>query len=134
MNFSLVPATAKPLNLEIVDPMAGLPLFEAQDRLPTSHFRGRGVRTVKDESRLGGLYRKVFDLMKDQHWRTLREIQLNTGGLDGSISRMLRYMDDPYVGGHHKENRQRAPGLWEYRIIPRGTNAFNNWLRGESKP
>lgn len=147
MKPSLIPDTAQPLGLELVEsfgdlaaidnPAADLgPLFEAASRNPVSHFKGHGVQTSYDETRLDSLYGKVFDLMKDQHWRTLKEIQEITGGMDGSISRMLRYMDDPYVGRHHKERRIRGDqdgGLWEYRIIPRGTNAFNNWLRDQGR-
>lgn len=139
INPSLIPD--KPCHLRLVETLTDLaavdntvedlPLFE--NRLVTGHFHGKGVKTAKDEQRLASLYDRVFEVVKDGRWRTCAEIQALTGGEKESINRMLRYMDDPFVGRHHKNSRIRSGNLWEHQILARGTNAFNNWLKEQAR-
>ena len=108
---------SKPLGLELVDFQTELDL----NRSTVAHFKGAGVVITADEERLGKQYDRILNVMKDGKWRTLAEIEAITHDPQASISRQLRYMDDPIFNKYpHTKNRQlRGPGrgLFEYQII-----------------
>ena len=94
-----------------VDQLRGLPLFPGPDV------------TERDERRLTGQIERIFALMRDGQWRTLREIAAETGDGEASISAQLRHLTREKHGGHTKDRRRRGEsgGLWEYKIIPNRT-------------
>jgi len=86
-------------------------------------FDGATFNPLYDEDRLRTLLGRVFDLMLDGEWRTLREIQSRTRGSETAISARLRDFRKPKFGGHAVHRRRRGDcllGLHEYRLEVRG--------------
>ena len=79
----------------------------------------------RDGARLVGQRERVFTLMSDGLWRTLREISVAlyrlylTHDTEGGIGARLRDWEKREFGGGKKERRRRegADGLWEYRFV-----------------
>jgi DNA-binding transcriptional regulator GbsR (MarR family) len=77
----------------------------------------------KDFDRLVGQTKDIFELMKDQSWRTLAEIETILGYPQASISAQLRHLRKLRFGGHTVEKRRRNDGaVWEYQLIERTFN------------
>lgn len=84
------------------------------------HFDGPGYEPAHDYERLANQQRRVYDLMADAHWRTLREIATLTAEPEASVSAQLRHLRKPRFGGHTVERRKlgdRSAGLYEYRLV-----------------
>lgn len=84
------------------------------------HFNGSDYEHERDAPRLIGQMLRVFELMKDGQWRTLREIASATGDPESSISAQVRHLRKPRFGSHVVEKRNRgdrAVGLFEYRLV-----------------
>lgn len=89
--------------------------------LPAGPLRFDGAEYVRslDDVRLTGQIRRVFELMRDGHWRTLDEIGHATGDPVASISAQLRHLRRPRFGRFQVEKRHRGEpcrGLWEYAV------------------
>lgn len=80
-------------------------------------FDGETYDANRDHDRLKGQLYRVFELMKDERWRTLESISRNTGGSEASVSARLRDLRKAKYGGHAVERRHTVGGLWEYRLI-----------------
>ena len=74
----------------------------------------------KDMQRLNEQARRVFELMRDENWRTLREISDATGDPEASVSARLRDFRKPHLGGCTVNRRRRNGGLHEYQLQPAG--------------
>lgn len=61
---------------------------------------------------------RVYTLMKDGKWRTLREIADATQTSEAGASARLRDFRKPAFGGHTVEKRKRYENTYEYRLIP----------------
>ena len=70
----------------------------------------------RDGQRLHGLNRRVYALMADGQWRTLREVSRATGGTEASVSARLRDLRKAKFGGYRVERRRVGGGLHEYRL------------------
>lgn len=84
-------------------------------------FNGPTYQRKFDHERLSGQILLIFEVMKDQHWRTCAEIHYATGDPHPSISAQLRHLCKPRFGGHTLNKRPRGDryqGLWEYQLIP----------------
>jgi len=84
------------------------------------HFDGPAYEPEYDHARLTGQILRVWDLMRDGHWRTLQEIADHTGDPPASISAQLRHLRKKRFGLHTVERRSRGDresGLWEYRVL-----------------
>jgi hypothetical protein len=82
-------------------------------------FNGPSYDHERDSQRLTGQIQRVFALMSDGTWRTLREIAEATGDPEASVSAQLRHLRKPRFGSHTVERRRRgveSSGLWEYRM------------------
>ena len=82
-------------------------------------FDGSDYISVLDKFRLTGQIRKIFNLMQDGRWRTLREIEVETGYPQASISAQLRHLRKAKFGSHIIEKRKRGyadQGLFEYQL------------------
>lgn len=79
------------------------------------------VTSSPETVRLNGQIKRIFDLMRDGQWRTLRQIASATKCLETSASTRLRDLRKPRFGGHKVELRHVPgyPGLFEYRLILR---------------
>jgi len=91
-----------------------------QSELP---FVGDGFDQNLDGARLTGQICRIYRLMKDAKWRTLQEIQEETGDPQASISAQLRHLRKVAFGGHTVEKKRRVDkettkehGLWEYQL------------------
>lgn len=86
---------------------------------PARAFDGPAYEPAHDFARLTGQIQRVYDHMKDGHWRTLRELAAATGDPEASVSAQLRHLRKPKFGGYQVDRQSRgdrASGLWEYRL------------------
>jgi len=85
-------------------------------------FCGSNYDPKLDEKRLSGQMEKIFNLMKDGTYRTLKEIEKLTGYPQSSISAQLRHLRKPMFGEFivNKQRRigrkTRPTGTWEYAL------------------
>lgn len=89
--------------------------------VPDARFNGPDYVPGLDHDRLRGQILRVFELMKDSRWRTLEEIERETGDPQASVSAQLRHLRKKRFGEHVVEKRRRGEdtrGLWEYRLVP----------------
>lgn len=93
-------------------------------------FSGNSYDETLDHERLIHQWKRVFDLMHDGEWRTLREISLQTGDPESSISARLRDLRNKF--GYVVNRRRRAGlekrGVWEYSVV-----SFNFDEHGQGK-
>lgn len=92
----------------------GLPLFDLPKR---PRFNGPDYVPARDNARLGAQILRVFNLMRDAQWRTLREIEAATGDPAASVSAQLRHLRKKRFGSHTVEREHRGEGLYAYRLI-----------------
>lgn len=102
--------------------------FEVYDLTPPPmppKFDGETIIEGWDAERLGGQWKRVFDVMSDGRYRTLEEIQteiLRTTGIHDSItgiSARTRDFRKSKWGGHWVNSRRRGDekrGVWEYSL------------------
>jgi len=82
-------------------------------------FDGSDIVPEFDQARLTGQIKRVFNLMKDGHWRTLPEIATQTRDGESSISAQLRNLRKPRFGSFTVDKRRRGEpgsGCWEYSV------------------
>ncbi len=83
-------------------------------------FLNEAPYTVEyDFSRLKTARDKVYSLMKDSKWRTLKEISLKLEVPETSVSAYLRDFRKTKFGLHTVDRRARGKrtyGLWEYKL------------------
>jgi hypothetical protein len=87
---------------------------------PKLRFNGSDYDRKKDDKRLTGQILRIFQLMKDEKWRTLGEIEIETGDPQSSISAQLRHMRKERFGAHEVNKRSRGlreNGLFEYQLV-----------------
>lgn len=83
-------------------------------------FDGSDIDSEKDNLRLAGQLKVIYDLVKDGKYRTLREIEDQTNYPQSSISAQLRNLRKERYGSFNIEKRSRGDrenGLFEYRIV-----------------
>jgi hypothetical protein len=109
-------------------PQSGF-LFSNSDEAVIDHAKEvMGLKSISfdgptamqiDVPRLSLQLVRVFELMKDAKYRTLREVADLTGCLETSASARLRDLRKPKFGGHTVEARRAdCPGLvYEYRVL-----------------
>lgn len=86
-------------------------------KVATTGFRHGETYDVRvDYGRLNAQARRVYDVMADHAWRSLREIAEATGDPEASVSARLRDFRKPEFGAMLVERRRRAgSATWEYR-------------------
>ena len=90
-------------------------LFDASPR-----FDGPVYDPAVDDARLSKQLGRVFDVMRDGCWRSLREIAFATGDPESSISAQLRHLRKPRFGSYVVQKRRRGlpeSGCFEYRLL-----------------
>ena len=80
-------------------------------------FNGADYIPSRDDARLSGQILRVWECMKDEKWRTLREIASITGDPEASISAQLRHLRKERFGGHEVEREYVSNGLYKYRLL-----------------
>lgn len=82
-------------------------------------FSGETYNPTLDKDRLEKQWKRVYNLMLDGAWRTLREISYFTNDPESSISARLRDLRNKY--GFTVERRRKVgheeQGVWEYRVV-----------------
>lgn len=96
------------------------PQWTFEDWLKVARYEGP-VDPKIDFDRLQGQTKAIHDLMIDGDWRTLTEIEQNTGYPQPSISAQLRHLRKARFGGFivNKRRRFEDKGIWEYQVIER---------------
>ncbi len=113
-------------------PQGSLPLFDSvkprcpHDGYMEPDFDGNTYEPNFDATRLRGEMARVYNIMLDQQWRTLSEINLaiqhsfyGQHDPEASISARLRDLRKARFGSHTVERRRRGDpkrGLFEYRV------------------
>lgn len=80
-------------------------------------FDGSDIVHARDSARLSGQLLDIFNLMRDGGWRTLPDMERETGHPPASISAQLRNLRKSRFGGYEVEKRHLLNGLFEYRLI-----------------
>ncbi len=96
------------------------PLFDVKPSFNKSEFDGVTYEPKFDATRLRGEMARVYKLMSDSYWRTLREISDLTGDPEASVSARLRDLRKSKFGGHTVNRRRRGEasrGIWEYQLL-----------------
>ncbi len=94
-------------------------LFDVQPKLPpigTDEFDGETYNKHQDYARLSGQLKRVFELMRDGKFRTLREIADTVGCSEASASSRLRDFRKAKFGAFTVERRRVVGGLYEYQL------------------
>lgn len=90
--------------------------FDAPQDVPK--IDGATFDRAKDGVRLGKQALRLFALMSDEDWLTLRDMSCLTGYPEASISARMRDFRKDRFGAHTIERRRRGDGgTWEYRLI-----------------
>ena len=79
---------------------------------------GDTFNPYRDEERLNKQMRRVFSVMRDQRWHSLKAISVTTGDPEASVSARLRDFRKPKFGGLVLNRRHIAEGLFEYQLLP----------------
>ncbi len=84
------------------------------------YFDGETYEPEFDRSRLTGQLMRVYSVVRDGRWHTLRELSEECGGSEASVSARLRDLRKVRFGEHTVERRRigdAKSGLFEYRLL-----------------
>ena len=98
-------------------------LFETVDGPDPASFAGDDYDPALDDARLSGQIRRIYEVMKDGHWRTIDNIHVLTGDPQASILAQLGHLRKERFGSYLVEKRsvgERERGLYEYRVGGKG--------------
>jgi hypothetical protein len=88
---------------------------------PEERFSGETFDQAADGRRLTNQLDRVYALMRDGRWRTLREIARAVGGSEAGVSARLRdFRKERFqerCPALQVERRRKAGGLYEYRVV-----------------
>ena len=88
-------------------------------------FDGADYSSDRDNPRLKGKILRVWDVMKDGRWRTLRQIADLTHDPEASISAQLRHLRKDRFGAHQIEREYIDNGAYKYRLIINEEKGFH---------
>tara|TARA_R110000824_G_scaffold368436_1_gene557756 strand:- start:1185 stop:1535 length:351 start_codon:yes stop_codon:yes gene_type:complete len=90
----------------------------AQMDLPLRpRFDGSDYDPDRDDARLTGQLLRIVQCMNDSRWRTLPDIERETGAPAASISAQLRHLRKPRFGGHTVNKDYMGNGVWQYQLV-----------------
>lgn len=93
-------------------------LFDIDTILATRPaFNGADYNRKRDDERLTGQLKRIYDAIRDGEWRTLGQIEELTGDPQPSISAQLRHLRKKRFGSHTIERRHVEHGLYQYRLV-----------------
>ena len=86
--------------------------------LSDARFDGPCYDPLVDKGRLKNQILKVYNVMCEGRWVTLREIADVTGAPESSVSAQLRHLRKKRFGSHKIDKRRKSglSGLWEYKL------------------
>lgn len=79
-------------------------------------FDGADYVPERDDVRLTGQLLRIWNVMNDGRWRTLKEISALTGDPEASISAQLRHLRKPRFGSYEIKREYINNGLYRYKI------------------
>ena len=82
-----------------------------------ARFNGPEYIPERDNVRLTGQIKRVYDLMSDGKWRTLDEISKATNDPHASVSAQLRHLRKERFGSHIIDRRHIGNGLFKYKMV-----------------
>lgn len=85
---------------------------------PARAFDGATYEPHEDHARLKGQLQRVYSLMGDGRFRTLKEIAHEAGGTEASVSARLRDLRKPKYGARDVQRERVSGGLFRYRLRP----------------
>lgn len=100
-----------------------LSLLEWSPPIQPIHLKGESYNALFDCERLNAQQRRVYELMIDGKYRTLRQISDSTGDPEASVSARLRdFRSNEYLAKHFIMESERMPGLerrgvWRYQLL-----------------
>ncbi len=86
-------------------------------------FSGATFDPALDGERLNTQLNRVYDVLRDHEWWTLRELvnvlyaDYGIRASEAGVSARLRDLRKPRFGGHTIERRRVSGGLWAYRLV-----------------
>jgi len=80
-------------------------------------FDGADYNPERDGARLSKQLQKIYDLMKEGRWWTLRELEDATNYPQASISASIRNFRKDKFGGHTVEREYVTNGIYKYKLI-----------------
>ena len=86
-----------------------------------THFDGETYQHNFDFVRLKGQMLRVYSVVKDGRWRTLREISDECGDPEASVSARLRDLRKDRFGAYDVLRERSDDGLHRYRVIGGGS-------------
>ena len=84
---------------------------------PSVQFDGHTYKHLQDSLRLHRQLGKVWNVVKNGAWFTLREIADQIGAPEASVSARLRDLRKPKFGPNTVEREHIGQGLYRYRLI-----------------
>jgi len=82
------------------------------------YFDGDDYNHLRDFQRLSRQIQKIYDVMRDSAWRSLRDIAEITGFSEASISAQLRNLRKKRFGSHKVDKERQPEGHYLYRVVP----------------
>jgi hypothetical protein len=79
-------------------------------------FNGPDYVPERDDERLTGQILRVRNAMLSGDWKSLGQLESETGDPQASISAQLRHLRKPRFGSHVVEKRYCGNGVFEYRM------------------
>ena len=89
------------------------------ENIETIKFDGADYKPERDDVRLTGQLLRVWDVVHDGSWYTLKQIADKTGDPEASVSAQLRHLRKPRFGGYIVEKEYISNGLYKYRVLPK---------------
>lgn len=80
-------------------------------------FDGSDYVAPRDDKRLTAQMERIFNLMQDGQFRTLKEIAERTQDPEASISAQLRHFRKARFGSHTLNKKYLGNGLYSYQLV-----------------
>jgi hypothetical protein len=81
-----------------------------------AHFDGSTYSPELDHKRLTGMLHRIYAVLSNGRWYTLRELSQLANGTEASISARLRDLRKVRFGSHTIDKKREANGLWRYKM------------------
>jgi len=79
-------------------------------------FDGKTYVPELDKARLTGQLKRVYDVLSDGHWYTLRGISVRAEAPESSCSARLRDLRKDKFGAHTVDRKRGLKGLFYYKL------------------
>lgn len=80
------------------------------------HFDGETYIASFDDTRLSNQLSRVYDVLRNGQWYTLRELSILANGPEASIGARMRDLRKDKFGGYTVDTKRLSGGLFAYRL------------------